>query len=484
MSKNKIKSDPAAESAVLAGIAQYGSDAIVDVRDLIDLECFIDESHKVLYKCFAKVLDKEEQSIDITTVFSAARELGISELVETPEQKAVLSKLFAVPIKLENVRSHAKKLMKLNLIRMAQHKHREAFDDLGKLDGSETVPEILGTSEAPIFDLLNTLGSGRVDIPMPIAEGGTEYLDHLINNPVDCVGIPTPWKRYNQAIGGGLSNGGVSLIASRPKKGKSSLGTNCAMHVAGTLGIPVLYLDTEMSRHQQLARCLAYHSNVNINDITTGKFGSRAMSKNSVYRANTLLANMPYDHINIAGQDFETILGILRRWIFKRVGLQPDGKANQCLVVYDYFKLMSDEILKNMQEYQAMGFQISKLTDFAQKYDLPILSFVQVNRDGVGKDGSDVIAQSDRLLWLCHNLSIWRPKDQAEILQSGPENGTNKLSVIDCRFGPGLNDGDWINFNFNKNICKVTELNTNFEANNAQSNSNNTGFDINGDEEE
>src|SRR5690606_17026985 len=44
---------------------------------------------------------------------------------------------------------------------------------------------------------------------------------HLCNNPVDCIGIPTPWPRFNHAIGGGLTSGGVTLIAARPKKGKA-----------------------------------------------------------------------------------------------------------------------------------------------------------------------------------------------------------------------------------------------------------------------
>lgn len=469
--------DIVAERAVLSGIAQFGKDAILDVADLIDTNAFMDETHKVIFKCLEKILNKE-QLVDITTILSTASELHLYESLDTPEIKKDLNELFTIPVKLDNIRSHAKKLMKLQLIRQAQFKHREAWSNLRQLSGNETVPEILTTSEAPIFDLLNSLGAGRSDVPVQIADGGKEYLQHLYENPVDCIGIPTPWPRFNQAIGGGITNGGVTLIAARPKKGKSSLGTNCAMHVAGIQGLPVLYLDTEMSRHQQLCRCLAYHSNVPVNDINTGKFGKKAIYRNAVFKANEILANMPYDHINVAGQDFETILGIIRRWIFKRVGLQDDGKANPCLIVYDYFKLMSGNVLnKNMQEYQAMGFQISQLTDFAQKYDFPVLSFVQVNRDGTSRDGSDVIAQSDRLLWLCHSLSIWKEKDNAEILQTGAENGSNVLKVIDCRFGPGLSDNDYINFAFNKGICKVKELRTNLEVLRDQNDSD-SGFEL------
>jgi replicative DNA helicase len=480
---SKEKYDSVAETGVLAGIAQHGKDALVDIQDLISVKDFGEEDNKIIFKCFERCLEKDVE-IDLTTLYSTADELNLKDNISGDAQKKHIARLFNLPVKLENVRNHAKKLMRLSLIRAAQQKHREAWAELNKLDGSESVDDILSTSEAPIFDLLNSLGAGRVDIPTQIAEGGKEYLDHLIANPVDCIGIPTPWPRFNQAIGGGLTNGGVTLIAARPKKGKSSIGTNCAMHVAGKLNIPVLYLDTEMSRHQQLARCLSFNSNIDINSIMTGKFGGVAMKKNAVYRAFNTMAAMPYDHINIAGQDFETILGIIRRWLFKKVGLNGEGKANQCLIVYDYFKLMSDETLnKNMAEYQAMGFQISKLTDFAQKYDFPILSFVQVNRDGVSRDGTDVIAQSDRLLWLCHSLSIWKQKDAAEIAQTGEDNGTNKLMVLESRFGPGLQDGDYINFNFNKNICKLKELRTNFEVMKNVGNPTNTGFNI-GDSDE
>ena len=92
---------------------------------------------------------------------------------------------------------------------------------------------------------------------------------------------------------------------------------------------------------------------------------------------------------------------------------RPDefGKTNDCLVVYDYLKLMSSSsINNNMQEYQALGFQITNLHNLAVKLDFPCLSFVQLNRDGITKESTDAVSGSDRLNWLCTSFSIFKLK--------------------------------------------------------------------------
>ena len=78
---------------------------------------------------------------------------------------------------------------------------------------------------------------------------------------------------------------------------------------------------------------------------------------------------------------------------------------------YEYLKLMSSSgITNNIQEYQALGFQITNLHNLAVKYDFPCLSFVQLNRDGITKESTDAVSGSDRLIWLCTSFSIFKLK--------------------------------------------------------------------------
>jgi len=50
-----------------------------------------------------------------------------------------------------------------------------------------------------------------------------------------------------------------------------------------------------------------------------------------------------------------------------------------CLIIYDYLKLMTSEsITGNIAEFQALGFQITKLHNFMVENDCACLSFVLV----------------------------------------------------------------------------------------------------------
>jgi hypothetical protein len=119
---------------------------------------------------------------------------------------------------------------------------------------------------------------------------------------------------------------------------------------------------------------------------------------------------------------------------------------------------MDDNDLKhNLQETQLLGFLITKLHNFALKWKIPIFATVQLNRDGVDKEGGEVISASDRLLWLCSNFSILKDKTQEELAQDPPINGKKKLVVTDTRFGSGMDKGDYINIKDNLSIAKLEE---------------------------
>jgi hypothetical protein len=139
-------------------------------------------------------------------------------------------------------------------------------------------------------------------------------------------------------------------------------------------------------------------------------------------------------------------MSIARRWLSKKVGFTHSGAAKPCLIIYDYLKLMDDGGLKKgLQEYQLLGFLVTALHNFAVKFKLPVLATVQLNRDGIEKEGSEVVSGSDRIAWLCSNFTILKKKTQTELNEDPPINGTKKLVVTDTRFGAGMESGEYIN---------------------------------------
>ena len=101
------------ERAVLASMFKYGKDAFVDADPFINEKCFTNDANKVLYACLKKVFETSE-TVDTIVLNSAAEQLDIARMYEREISNEFLQELSTVDIKLENVASQSKKLLKLN----------------------------------------------------------------------------------------------------------------------------------------------------------------------------------------------------------------------------------------------------------------------------------------------------------------------------------------------------------------------------------
>jgi replicative DNA helicase len=316
----------------------------------------------------------------------------------------------------------------------------------------------LGVSEKALFDLISKITQGEDEAPTNLGSIAKSMVDEWANNPVQNIGIPLPWPKVNASIGGGLRTG-VHLFAARTKVGKTSLGIMSSIFVA-EMGIPVLILDREMKTKSILPKLLANLSQVEINDIEKGVFANDALKRKKVDLATSQLEKMRIDHKNISGiTDFDEVISIIRRWIYKNVGLRRSGEANQFLLVYDYFKITDSKELDRIREDQALGFQITKLVDFANKFDFPCLSFAQLNREGTVKEDSTAIAGSDRLAQLANSITIFKRKEEKEIEIDGPQGGNRKMITTDSRYGgEAQSSNDHIHMEVSGEYCTLKEV--------------------------
>ena len=333
---------------------------------------------------------------------------------------------------------------------------------INAINGDESIADIISIVETPVLDVTSQAYQSSETQPEIIGENVEDYIEHLQENPGDMMGISSGFPIYDCAIGGGLRRKCVDLIGARPKIGKSMFADSVALHSAKELNIPVLMLDTEMSKEDHLNRMLANLSSVEINNIQSGQFGSNEVQSSAIQEAAKILKSIPYHYVSVAGQSFETILSLMRKWIYQHVGFDENGRTNDCLIVYDYFKLMGTEGINNsMQEFQLLGFQITQLHNFCVKYDVPCLSFVQLNRDGITKESTDVASGSDRLIWLCTSFTLFKAKsdeEQADDIDFGLDDPYNrKLVPLVARHGAGLDDGDYINMKMIGKFGKITQ---------------------------
>ena len=452
-------SDIAAERAVLAGICQYGQEAFLDVADIINQDTFTVEHNQRIYECIEKLCRSDIEVIDAASIMSAAEELGLTNTIASKSCTKHLSSLFNFSISIKNVRKMAAKIRRLQIARLLRDQMNDVGDKLLEINGDESVASILGIAENAIFNFASLINNEDEE-PRRISDGLVEYVQYLADNPTDQIGIPTGFPNFDRAIGGGLRPGSVNVIGARIKVGKSLIGSNMGYHIADKLGIPVLNMDTEMTYEDHLHRMLAMASECYIHDVETGKFIQKPGQEAKLKRAAQHIeeTKVPYFHKSIAGMPFEEQLAILRRWVVKEVGLDSDGKAKPCVIVYDYLKLMSSESISgSLQEYQLLGFMMTSLHNFAVRYKLPILMFIQLNRDGITKESTDVASGSDRVMWLCTNFTLFKYKSDEEIAKDGAEAGNRKLVPLIARHGGGLGTGDYINCYFNGSIAKIAE---------------------------
>lgn len=477
-----ILSDPSSERAVLSILCQFGEQAYLDVADLISEDTFTIDSNSILFRCIKNIVQKPDQKIDISSILASAHELQLDHIVSKKEEIQHLKAIIDFATNYDNLLSFASKIKKLEIARKLHKSLEEAQNKILDVNGSESIGNIISLAEEPILNFSASLEDTDNRV-LPISQGIDDYIQNLIDNPIDQVGISTGFPAYDFAIGGGLRQSTINVIAARPKTGKTLLSDNMGFHIAHKLKIPVLNMDTEMTKNDHIHRLLAMMTEIEISKIETGKFSESPMQNESIKQAIIDIKNMPLYHKSIAGKSFDEQLSIMRRWIIKTVGLNSDGSAKPCVIFYDYLKLMdSVGISQDMKEYQVLGFMMTSLHNFACQYKIPIVAFVQLNRDGITKESTDTASGSDRIIWLCSNFTIFKRKSDEEMAEDGPTNGNRKLVPLISRHGAGLDDNDYINCYMKGWCAKITEGKTRLELINKTS-INDTEILINDDQE-
>jgi replicative DNA helicase len=441
--------DIAAERAILSGIWSHGSEIYYDIADMVQPSSFTTEDNINLFTIIREIYTLDDTTkLDIPTIQSKGKILNLEVSVE------YLRAIMGLAVSETNVRRFATKIRKLEIGRLLRGQINEAGDKLLTISGEEPVLQILNIAEDAIFNFTSLLNDGSNE-PSALGDGLMEYLTHLAEHPVTQMGIPTGFHEFDRAIGGGLRNATVNVIGARSKIGKTFIADTIGSYITETIKYPVLNMDTEMLKEDHIHRTMAGMTGIDVLDIECGKVN--VQNSHVLKKTAEDLETSLYFIKNIASMPFEDQLAVMRRWLMKVVGLNKDGTAKPCVIIYDYIKLMdSVGISADLKEYQLLGFMMTSLHNFAVRYKIPILAFTQLNRDGINKETTAAASGSDRILWLCSNFSIFKEKSVEEVAEDGVENGNRKMVVLASRHGMGLNQGDYINLKLEK--AKVTEL--------------------------
>jgi replicative DNA helicase len=289
------------------------------------------------------------------------------------------------------------------------------------------------------FGLLNLMQSDDIsDDPEDIFLNMDAYVEKVLNNKVDMVGMRTGFPILDDRIDGFI-NGTLNVIAAYKKGGKSCMSMCIALHAAFKLGIPVLYIDTEMSSEQVYPRMLSRLTRIPEKRIKRGQIADNEREILTL-ASKALTSKGKYFHKYMPGFTLDAVVALIKKY---------HSKYGIGLVIFDYIKSGAQEDFSNIKEYQLLGNTTITLKDLSGILNIPILAAVQRGRSGD-------IADSDRIARYADTVIVLEEKTKEEVEKIGFQGGLHKFVIRHSRRG-GETPIEGIGVHFRKSILSIQE---------------------------
>jgi replicative DNA helicase len=465
VAEDEIFQDHPTEARLLSCVLQFGIDAYIDIEGIVTLDTFTEETNQIIWRTIENFFECEElPKLSAAIVMKYADALGYRMFFENKDEKDYLRALFSRPVELQDAKVLGVQLKKLEIKRQFMAKLQLAKQALINISTVEPLNRILSCVEDPISNFIASLASTNTEGEL-LAKNADLHIKNMMDNPNTILGLRTGFNHYDEFIGGSLEPETMHVIVARAKTGKSGVALNVGKKLARE-NTPVIIGDIEMSEQKWLNRLLANVTKINLRKFKISQFNEE--EKDLLSDATKQIMKWPLYYLNVNGKSLEETLSCVKRILNKKIGKSKDGKYGDCLFIYDYLRLNdSGDMSKNMQEYQALGFNAIKLKNFAIYAKLPILTFVQANRSGVDKEDTTVASGSDRILWLCDSMTIFKRKELEELQEDramGRRAYNRKMIPLETRDGPEVESGQYINYNFDGSTATIEEGPTNVET--------------------
>ena len=422
------------EKHVLGGVINHPS-CFFELDGHITYEDFYSEVHSVTFKVIRSMLlegEYDNGKLDPVLISQKIHNLGISFKDDIDIFSYVKSIAFSQITKKHTIES-AKELKKLKVRRDTEETGKEIISYARKTGETNLTDFITGADKIYSEKVYEYTGEAE---PSNLFEDLEALIEERGTQPNSDPGLLTPYEEFNRLYGG-LRPGNLYAIASRPGQGKTTWINDMLFKTSVKNSVPALILDTEMSKEEMQFRMAASISKVPVWFLETGNWRKNKEMISKVRDAFEQIKKFDYTHFHVGNKDIDQVCNTVKRWYYKNV-----GRGNPCIIGYDYVKLTGEKVDRNWAEYQAIGDKIDKLKKLSEELACPIITAMQLNRQGESHnrsgnqvvDDSSVISLSDRLQWFASYVAIFRRKTLDEIALDGEEFGTHKLVTIKSRF--------------------------------------------------
>lgn len=459
----------AAEKLLLAGMIRH-PDSFFEYCQYLDEDHFSSEGAQLTWLSLNHLMVTQgAQSVSKAKLVSAAKTIGYTNYLAKVRNGDWLDDLFAEQVTEHELAEHFIEVKRQSLM----SDYIQATEDVRQYlrSTSDPLSKMIGKVEDMIVSRVTMLDKGEHAIDY-LLENARAKVESIADDPGHVgldLGFPVLQSRIGQ-----FRNGSVSFFVGTTKSGKSQFGLRAGLLAAHKLNLPVLVLDSELNKQDQMIRAVAQLAEVPYDIIETGywKMSNDELRKEGIVDQDELdrialyrnrmrddhfwqvVENLPIEYVSISGLSVQEVIPHIRRWLLTRVKPDRNSKVPQCLVVYDYIKLANrDEIKGGVAEWQAHGLNVAALHDLATKYNIPVLAFGQTNQQidsGIG-----CVAGGKRISENVTSVTYIKRKTDEE--RSMDSNGSHLVRVFAARYGKGTHNG-YINFNVDLSCGKFTEL--------------------------
>lgn len=404
------------------------------ISSKLDVSDFLYPEHPILFTVIGALIERGASKIDLPMI---ADELNRSAALEIAGGYNYLVSINNMSVSEDNINVYLSKVLesstKFKLYCTLNDNLNFMISD-NDLDSTS----LIGKVEGSILDL--STKSKSITEPVDLADGLQELIDTRKKEVKKQSGISTGFPIFDKQLDG-MVDGTLMVISARKKMGKSSLLTNIAIHVAYRLGIPVLYVDTEMSFDQWRNRAVSILSGVNERDIIHGGYNEEQYG-DIVRKCVKVVEKGKLFHETMPGYSVDKLVALYKKYKYKH---------NIGLMIFDYLKEPDlSTVERGRKEYQILGDVTTALKNLSVELNIPALTAVQINR-------SNDIADSDKIARYADVVAQWMRKTEEELRSGGHRGGTHKMVIRDTRRG-GLTSEEGIGYYFFKEVLTVKEV--------------------------
>jgi replicative DNA helicase len=449
------------ERAILS-IAMADPETLFDITIELEPEDFTNQANKYIYQIMLTILDNKHANIGKVNpmiIHALAQNSGVEEMIGGMNYLQMVAKTDAG---IENLKFFLEKVKQASIRREAFRKAVTVMEE-AVANEEEDASSFISRQEEKFLDSVMAVENNTNQI-IRIGDRIDIVLENRESQPREVLGIPTGFTEYDRATGG-LVPSRLKVVAAPPKTGKSAHGLNIGINVA-LQGMPVLYIDTEMSTEEQIDRMTSIlatdYSGVVVPErlITSGMYVRNQKMKEAVNDcAKPIIKDLPFHHVYMPDFTPDKIHNMARKFQ-RQHGIEWNGFKNQFVLIFDYIKMDESSFKGNQQEYLVLG-QITNMlkNKIAGSMGIPVLAYAQINpRTGYGQEdlNSSHISGSNRIVMFVNELSILRKKSDNELNADGRESGNRIWKVGESRNG-GSYEG-WIDFTVEKEVAKMNEI--------------------------